>query len=304
MTRATRRRAAFISAGLLFSAATAHAVDGVIEINQTSALVTGFPVPIAAPGSYRLTGNLTPPVGVSAINVIAPNVQIDLNGFSIMGGGGVNIPGIAGGPPGLVVHGGQITGFSGAGIVLGPASQLFRMHITTNGGAGVDAAVRCLIEDSEIVSNGGPGIIGDGCKIENNIIQGNVAVGILSVVGNNVIVHNRIVGTNGQGINIAASTLVSENTISTNVKAGVICSQSCTVRGNVIESNGLEGADVGPGSNVTGNSISFNATIGLDISTMSGFSNNTMHLNGGPEVFPAAHPTRLFDNICDGAVCP
>ena len=38
MRRATRRRAALISAGLLFSAATAHAVDGVIEINQASAL--------------------------------------------------------------------------------------------------------------------------------------------------------------------------------------------------------------------------------------------------------------------------
>jgi hypothetical protein len=28
-----------------------------------------------------------------------------------------------------------------------------------------------------------------------------------------------------------------------------------------------------------------------------------MHNNGGPEVAPAAHPTRLFDNLCDGAVC-
>src|SRR5262245_22446381 len=185
MTRATLRRAALISAGLLFSGVSAHAVDGVLEINQTSALVTGFPVPLATPGSYRLTGNLNAPVGVPAIAVLAPNVQIDLNGFSIQGGGGAGIPGIAGGPAGLVVHGGQITGFSGPGIILGPESKLFRMRITTNN-TGVVGASICLIEDSQILNNaGGPGILGDRCKIENNIVQGNGGTGIVGV--NNVI---------------------------------------------------------------------------------------------------------------------
>jgi hypothetical protein len=72
----------------------AHAVDGTIEINQTAALrggittsdAAGFPVTIDAPGSYRLTGNLTVPnQNTDAIVVDADDVTIDLGGFTIRG---------------------------------------------------------------------------------------------------------------------------------------------------------------------------------------------------------------------------
>ena len=82
----------------LLGTAAAHAVDGVIEINQAKALaggVTGtdggnFPVTIDKGGSYRLTSNLVVPadtngIVVSIIGAAAdPSiVDIDLNGFTI-----------------------------------------------------------------------------------------------------------------------------------------------------------------------------------------------------------------------------
>lgn len=145
----------------------------------------------------------------------------------------------------------------------------------------------------------------DGSRIANPVVALNVEIELngFSILGGGGGGIPGIVG-NGQGINSATSTLISEKTVASSVKAGGICSQSCTVNGTVIGSNGLEGADIGPGSNVTGNSIGFDATIGLILSTMAGFSNNTMHANGHVEVFPPGHPTRLFDNVCDGAACP
>lgn len=82
------------SAFLVVLAATAVAQEGTIEINQVRALAggvtasdtPGYPVTIDAPGSYRLTGNLTvTDPNANAINVLAPIVTLNLNGFLILG---------------------------------------------------------------------------------------------------------------------------------------------------------------------------------------------------------------------------
>src|SRR6266567_2659981 len=99
-----------------FTPYAAYAVDGVVLINQSSALAgnvtpgdaPGFPVTISVAGSYRLSGNLTvPDANTTAIEITADDVTIDLNGFSIIG------PTVcSGGPP---VTSCSPTG-SGAGI--------------------------------------------------------------------------------------------------------------------------------------------------------------------------------------------
>jgi hypothetical protein len=89
--RATDRMDVRAAASSLFLlailCARAHAVDGVIAINQARALAggvtpgdaPGFPVIINAPGSYRLTGDLTvPDANIYGIFIDASFVQIDL----------------------------------------------------------------------------------------------------------------------------------------------------------------------------------------------------------------------------------
>lgn len=301
-------RGAFASAtlaGSLFVGGSAGAVDGVLELSHPSALAAGYPITIATSGSYVLTSNLTPPAGVGAIVVSAPNVEIDLNGFSVTGAGGAAATGIVGSSVGLVVENGTITGFSGPGVALGGEAKLLELHVSANGGGGVIGAAACLIENSVIAGNsGGPGLEAFGCKIENNVIEANGGPGILG--DKNLIDRNRLSSNAGSGIEApGGGAQISNNVIASNTGAGISCGASCTIHHNTIESNGGSGAILsGPGSSFTSNSVSFNGTApGLSIVVLSGYSNNTMTGNVGPEVAPGAHPTDAFFNICDGAAC-
>jgi hypothetical protein len=66
--------------------ACAFAADGQILINQSTIMAAGgFPYVISQPGSYKLSGNLIVPNGVSGISITANNVTLDLNGFSMTG---------------------------------------------------------------------------------------------------------------------------------------------------------------------------------------------------------------------------
>jgi hypothetical protein len=94
MTRFNRYTPAVLfSAALLLLAPKAHAVDGIVLINQSTSTAglpgcphSGFPILICQPGSYRLSGNLTiSAVNIDAIDITANGVTLDLNGFSITG---------------------------------------------------------------------------------------------------------------------------------------------------------------------------------------------------------------------------
>jgi hypothetical protein len=64
--------------------ACVFAVDGVVLINQSTVKAAGsYPYVISQPGSYKLTSNLVVDAGKNGINIVASNVTIDLNGFTI-----------------------------------------------------------------------------------------------------------------------------------------------------------------------------------------------------------------------------
>jgi hypothetical protein len=219
-----RRIAAIVTAALL-GAPAVHAVDGVIEINDASIIAAGgYPFTIAASGSYVLTGNLTPPAGSGALLVGPPNVDIDLNGFTITGGGAGTV-GIFVGPAfGVTIHDGVIEGFGAAGITAAPALELkvFRTRISANG-VGILGAFGCLIVENTIVGNTGVGVDARRCKIENNLITDNGDSGIVGDM--NVIVHNVITtngfGLGGGGVLSFMGSTIQENQINGNLGFGV-----------------------------------------------------------------------------------
>ena len=223
-----------------------------------------------------LTGNLTPPPGTGALVVGPPNVDIDLNGFTITGAGGPGGDGIFVGPAlGVTIHDGVITGFGGPGIAAAPGPELkvFKLRVGGNG-AGITGGFDCLIVDNTIVGNAGFGVDARRCKIENNVISDNGDTGITG--DTNVIVHN-VIAMNGFGLG---------------------------------GGGGNGDITVGPGSAVNDNSVSFNIGIGAGLAITAGYTNNTFNANTIQDVSlfvpaaPAPHPTSGFFNLCTGVPGP
>jgi hypothetical protein len=73
-----------IAVAMAVAPALLYAVDGQILINQATVLAAGgFPYKITQSGSYKLSGNLVVSTEVDAIDIVANNVTLDLNGFTI-----------------------------------------------------------------------------------------------------------------------------------------------------------------------------------------------------------------------------
>jgi hypothetical protein len=70
--------------------ASAHAQATIDQKKALAGSVTpgdaaGFPVTLSVPGSYKLTGNLIVPAGLSGVEITASGVTLDLNGFNVSG---------------------------------------------------------------------------------------------------------------------------------------------------------------------------------------------------------------------------
>lgn len=171
---------------LVFSlvAAMAEAGEGVIEINQALVLeggVTpgddpGFPVTIDTPGSYALTGNLTVASDVSAVEIAADNVALDLAGFSVRGsGGGTDVPGVSVrfdpvGRAQAEVRNGFVEDFSGWAVLLGTRGQVLDLRVRNSDGIRVTGAG--LVRGNTMISNENGIFAGIGTRVEDNFIEG------------------------------------------------------------------------------------------------------------------------------------
>ena len=197
------------SAALLFAlafvgaAGPALAVDGVIEIDQTRALAggispgdtPGFPVSLTVPGSYRLTGELDvrgEPAAedVTAIEILASFVVLDLNGFSLVGptvctGSPVTSCAPLGAGDGIDsrdhnfvrITNGSVRGFGDAGIDGGNAT-VERVQAFGNGRRGIALHNGGLVTRSVAGGNGTRGIMGLGILVDSSRALENGTAGI------------------------------------------------------------------------------------------------------------------------------
>ncbi len=203
-----------------------HAVDGVVLINQNTALAgsvtpgdtPGFPVTISLPGSYKLSGNLTvPDANTTAIEITVDGVTLDLNGFAIFGptictgvpavtscsptGSGRGINSI---DSDITLFNGRIQGMGSDGIHLsGDHLRLEKIQAISNGSQGIFA--RSPAGNAEVISstgsnNGFSGILVNGLAT-GNTASGNRDGGIVvdGAAFNNVARNNRGVGLIGSG---------------------------------------------------------------------------------------------------------
>jgi hypothetical protein len=217
-----------------------YAVDGVVLIDQNRALAggvtpgdtPGFPVTISQSGSYRLAGNLTvPDANTHGILVMADNVLIDLNGFSILGPtvcpfGGVTTAGgsettvtacsptgtgvgikagdlltassagpVANGRVGVRVTNGTVTGMGSHGVILGPSGRVDIVTAKSNGGHGVVSGRGSIVQNNIGIANGMFGFyIGNASVVQGNTATLNMGNGYEMGSG---LLFNSVAGGNG-----------------------------------------------------------------------------------------------------------
>lgn len=220
-------------AALCFSAVsvvTSTSAHAQATIDQNKALAgsvapgdaPGFPVMLSAPGSYKLTGNLVVPAGLSGIVVTASGVTLDLNGFNISGPvvctrneasfavvctaptattWGVELQG-----GGNTVRNGSVRGFY-AGVRYFGADQIENVLTEHNAAYGVLSATsngaRTLIRGVRAQFNGGDGFNMSSALIQNSTSSANGGSGFRagrSVIHDSVAVNNKQAGFSGNNM--------------------------------------------------------------------------------------------------------
>lgn len=127
-------------------------------------------------GSYVLSKNIVvTKSGIDALDITASNVTLDLQGYTILGNSNANNGINASGQSNVVILDGIVTGFGGAAIIAGTASNISGITATNNG-SGITCGIGCLVQNNIIQGNGpGAGIIFSdptGGYVEN-VMQGN-----------------------------------------------------------------------------------------------------------------------------------
>ncbi len=188
-----------------------------------------------------LTADVVCGLGQDGLTVAASNVEIDLNGFSVIGGGwgggGHTTVGVrAAGVDAVTIRGpGRIEGFGRPIEIQGGVAHTIQQVTSTStsllNNVSLSVVEDCVIAlelradpgliaaENRIVRNritnvGGSGILLNGCGVQNNLVQSNVVLPLSAIVlhhaNGNWVLHNHI--KNGHIIMGAAS----GNTIAAN----------------------------------------------------------------------------------------
>ena len=261
----------------------AQAVDGVIEINQASASAgaitpgdqPGFPVTINAPGSYRLTSDLSvSDPGTTVIIVNASFVHIDLNGFTIRlpntwagdqasctaegAGRGVLA---ANSNTGIVVSNGGVFGAPLHGIALhGANNRVERVLVEQSCMEGVILGSTSLVIDSIARRNRGTGFnLDPNSRISGSIAEQNGSFGI-AVDEFGLVEHCVVRANQGGGIGSGVSSSMQSNHASQNGFVDITAGVGSLILDNVVGAfgAGIRGGptqpfappEVGSGGNV------------------------------------------------------
>jgi hypothetical protein len=243
-------------------------------------------------GAYYLTTNITGVASKNAISILADNVVLDLNGFTLFGGTNNSQQAILvnGAHSGVIIRNGAITGWPGNGISAGSMSggELERLRITTNGGIGlklgggnsvancfvvgnsgdgIDSTSNCAIESCSVIGNTNGISTGNACTLRNCRVDNNVNSGITT--GSNCSLTDCNVSGNSNtvysanGISSGNGCTLKNCNESGSSHFGVIVGQNCNVLGCTVNDNDSYGLIANNGSTIVGCTANANADTGI-----------------------------------------
>lgn len=227
------------------SATTALATpanDGVFQIdNGVVQSAGGYPYHITQPGSYRLAADLTAK-NTSVILVSAPNVTLDLHGFTVTCQFCSGVPGIVSTGVGTTIMNGNVTGFNA-----GPGgSQPYGLFFQ---------ATEAKVDHVTATYNGTGIFINDGLDlmVTNSSASNNSQIGINAGPTGTLTVIESKANNNFDGI-VIGNGLVTGSAVSGNgaggagLRGGILVSGAATITNNIIINNAVFGIALGFGA--------------------------------------------------------
>ena len=235
--------------------------------------ITSLPITINSSGSYILMSDLTcascTPGGTNGITITADNVDIDLNGFALIGpgkasasGDGIRVTGSFN----IRIHNGTVRDWKGDGVdVSAINSQLENLRAFDNGGDGLRIFDYGTIRNCNAMGNGGVGIFAVlstviGCTSSVNAVGFHVDGSLLR--------DCKAESNSGDGIqNLGIGGAIEGCYAISNGGDGIEVFQGIRVVGNDLVSNGIHVTQ--SGNHIEGNTIVFSGT-GIDANPATG----------------------------------
>lgn len=247
--------------------------------------ISALPFTITTSGAYYVTTNLT---GTGGIMVSAPDVAIDLRGYTLTGENATN-SGIFAMymVTNLEVSNGTLRGWNGHGIYAETVngSQVQDLEVCSNVFAGMDLGDGCHITHCKVHDNGTAGVTtGEKAVIKDTVAQANLSDGFRT--GNDSqILHCSSLDNFGGGFVVGGRTVVKNCAATRNTQSGIFVNHpGCEIVGNKCDSNNaaafLSGAGIyifDSSNHIEANHLADNGNAGISVAT--GYTNNVIIKN-------------------------
>lgn len=281
-------------------------------------------------GSYYLVGNITGVAGKHGIEIAAPNVTLDLNGFALVGVAGMgefdgilsvadveNVSVLNGAVSGWgrrgidlrTAHVCRLDGLSAshngnAGISAGHQTALTACIATENAAGGIDTGEYCSLVACNAVSNGGWGIWAggvstlSGCSAYDNA---NIGIGVDPAC---TLTGCAAYWNATSGIYAGTGCTITQCTALSNFEDGIFATRGSIISYCSVGGNDGFGIGAGHGSTVIWCTVRENKLDGIECSSSCHISNNTCSSNGfgvansGANIFANGGDNRIEHNNC------
>ena len=258
-------------------------------------IIAALPCTITNRGSYYLTENLTGAPGSNGITIACSDVELDLNGFSIIGTTNFGSSGIVLDLAtnlymNLTIRNGIVSGWPNAGLVLtdGLNCRLKGISAVGNGlqgGTGIYIGKDWELEDCLAFRNYSLGImIGNYSRARNCRARENGATGFNTGIGS-VIDNCLSAGNGGYGFFGQTESIIRNCVAMCNTNDGIYVGPNSLAIDNLSSQNGGHGMSAGGGSRLCGNLASLNRGDGINVGSDSLVERNQPGSNGGAGVY-------------------
>jgi hypothetical protein len=273
-------------------AATMKTLDQLDSKLEKRIPISTLPLTITTPGSYYLTNNINYSGSGDGIAILASNVTIDLNGFTLAGSS-AGFRGIWAqlSYANVVVKNGAVCHWGNCGVSLDTKdSRIEGVHAYSNG-LGIGLSGGGIMVDSIAATNqfngiqAGPGSVLRNCAAHNNTGDG------FAIEKNSTMTGCTASGNDRGFILTFGHSILQDSTASKNLRDGIVAGDHSRVSNCTVTENRENGIRAGSYTTISGCNSSANWMNGIQVAGYCQVRDNNCGQNGNEGTYAGIHAT-------------